>query len=176
MTDQEIYEKYLELKPKVENNELTKKAAAEIIGLGELSRPAEKLTRVIKKMESSVNHTTTHTPQKSIKNREVQEVTQNNTVHHYFKNEDNMKALIEIVENHKNKSLVMDEIEVLDINLPLEYRKIKNEQKSVRVNSAIWKDWEAALRKDHNLKDIPQSQLLNLSLVWAMKKIVEGQY
>ena len=88
----------------------------------------------------------------------------------FFNDKDNIEALIKMVGEYRTKD-DKEDLEILDINIPAEYRRISNTQRSIRCNPTLWKDWEKILRENHNLKDLSQSQLLNLTLFWAIEKI-----
>ena len=178
MTDNEIYKKYLESLPEVENGTISKTDLAIQLGFGGVKRPDDKMRRWIKsyekkecnKQEHEKHHTPHHIVKKDIENVEVKEDAYLSVMNTFFNDKDNIEALIKMVGEYRTKD-DKEDLEILDINIPAEYRRISNTQRSIRCNPTLWKDWEKILRENHNLKDLSQSQLLNLTLFWAIEKI-----
>lgn len=175
ISDKQIYNEYLKLKEKIINGEISKKEVAIKLGFGNVKRPDMKLSKWLKSYELSElkeEHITHHiTPidkeKQVLKQIDIKGIPQN-----YFNNDENIKSLYEIIENHKNSINTKDNfLEILETKLPKEYKHIKNTQKSVRFNINIFKDWEKIMRTNSELVDLPQSQLLNLTLLWAIDKI-----
>jgi hypothetical protein len=161
MDDKKIYEEYLKLKN--DPQEFSKKEIGIKLGFGDVKRPDMKLTKFIKEYENRVYHekndTTHHNTDKSLMKKEFESSAIMTVGQQYFNNENNLNVLMEMVE-----------IEIIDIQISPKYRKDKNEQKSIRVNHRLFKDWDKTLKNNPNFKGLTQSQIINFILFETMEK------
>lgn len=171
MDDKKIYEEYLKLKK--DPQEFSKKEIGIKLGFGDVKRPDMKLSKFIKEYENKMYHekndTTHHNTDKSLIKKEVESSAIMTVGQQYFNNEDNLNVLMEMVEGYKNKN-TPEEIEIIDVQIPPKYRKDKNDQKSIRVNHKLFKDWDKTLKSNPNFKGLTQSQILNFILFETMEK------
>lgn len=168
MTDKKIYEKYLELSSQ---DGITKKEIAIKLGFDGVKRPDLKLNKWLKEYQKNLKGITQGTSQEMAIIKGGNDVDIFSVGHTFFNNEENISLLMEVVEEQrKKKTGDLDQLEIIDTNLPMKYKKIKNVQKSIRVNPSLFKEWEKQLRKNHNFENIPQSQLLNITLLHMMEK------
>jgi|LGVF01.2.fsa_nt_gb hypothetical protein len=171
MNEEELYNEYLKLKNDHQN--FSKKEIGIKLGFGNVKRPDMKLTKFIKEYESKMQHknndTTHHNTHIVVKKERVENNAIMTVGQQYFNNENNLNILMEIVEGYKKKNNP-GEIEIIDVQLPPKYRKEKNEQKSVRVNHKLFKDWDKTLKKNPTFTGLTQSQILNLVLFETMEK------
>jgi len=171
MNEDKLYNKYLKLKSDPQN--FSKKEIGIKLGFGEVKRPDMKLTKFVKNYESKMNHekeyTTHHNTNQVVKKEEPGDNAIMTVVQQYFGNKENINVLMEMVEGYKKKN-TPGEIEIIDVQLPPKYRKEKNEQKSVRVNHKLFKDWDKTLKKNPTFEGLTQSQILNLVLFETMEK------
>lgn len=165
----EQYETYLRMM----GEGITKKEIA-IKLKAEGSRPAEVLSRAVKKFEAKLEAQKI-TPE--IEFEEASVYTTHESVSHekydlepvqkFFANSDNLKILMEMVEERKGCSAPHTTVYAL----PQKYAGISNTQKSIRCNPNLYQDFEKAMRKNKDLKHLNASQLLNLALYWAIEKV-----
>lgn len=171
MNEEKMYKEYLKLKSDPQN--FTKKEIGIKLGFGEVKRPDMKLTKFIKEYENKVYHekndTTHHNTNQVVKKSEPGDNAIMTVGQQYFNNENNLNILMEMVEGYKKKN-TPGEIEIIDVQLPPKYRKEKNEQKSVRVNHKLFKDWDKTLKNNPTFTGLTQSQILNLVLFETMEK------
>ena len=168
MTDKEIYEKYLELSSQ---EGITKKEIAIKLGFDGVKRPDLKLNKWLKEYQSKLENITHDTSKEMAIIKGEKESAILSVGHNFFNNEENISLLMEVIEEQrKKKKGDSDQLEIIDTNLPMKYKDIKNVQKSIRVNPSLFKEWEKQLRKNYNFKNIPQSQLLNITLLHMIEK------
>lgn len=171
MDDKKKYEEYLKLKN--DPQEFSKKEIGIKLGFGNVKRPDMKLSKFIKEYENKMYHenndTTHHNTNKELINKEIETTAIMTVGQQYFNNKENLNILMEMVEGYKNKN-TPEEIEIIDIQLPPKYRKDKNDQKSIRVNHKLFKDWDKTLKSNINFKGLTQSQILNFIFFETMEK------
>lgn len=78
---------------------------------------------------------------------------------------------INIVRNNESKEKNSFS-NIYDIEgIPNKYHEFKNQPKSVRVNTQIWKEWERARDKDNLLKGFSKADALNIALLHSLNSL-----
>lgn len=169
----EQYEIYLKM---LKNGATKKKIAEEFNIVG--SRPAENLSRLVKKYEAFLedekitpelvehqegHYTEHHTTSPNVIGNNFEMLP----IQKFFANSENMDILMQMVEERKGQITPHITLQMI----PQKYLAIGNVQKSVRVNPNIYGDFEKAMKKHNDLKHMTVSQLLNLALFWAIEKV-----